>query len=69
MFHPLSHYFFSLTHIAPTSHFCKQALTLIARAHHDAAEHMEARRALQRGLHQFPTDMKLRFNLGFVLQV
>lgn len=46
-----------------------QVLTLMARAYHDAGDHMAARRCLTKGLHQFPTDMKLRFNLGFVLQV
>lgn len=46
-----------------------QVATLIARAHHDATEHMAARRALARGMHMFPTDLKLRFNMAFVLQV
>jgi hypothetical protein len=46
-----------------------QVVTLIARAHHDATDHMAARRALARGLHMFPTDLKLRFNMAFVLQV
>jgi hypothetical protein len=46
-----------------------QVLTLVSRAHHDANEHDAAKRALLRGLHMFPTDLKLRFNLAFVLQV
>jgi hypothetical protein len=46
-----------------------QVLTLIARAHHDNNDHTAARRTLTRGLHMFPTDLKLRFNLAFVLQV
>lgn len=46
-----------------------QVLTLMARAHHDANEHTASKRALLRGLHMFPTDLKLRFNLAFVLQV
>lgn len=52
--------------------FCSllcQVLTLMSRAYHDAGDHMSARRCLLKGLHQFPTDMKLRFNLAFVLQV
>jgi hypothetical protein len=59
----------SLTCVKHHTFLSHQALTLIARAHHDANEYMEARQALLRGLHQFPTDMKLRFNLAFVLQV
>lgn len=46
-----------------------QVLTLIARAHHDNNDHTAARCTLTRGLHMFPTDLKLRFNLAFVLQV
>lgn len=58
-------------HNALTHRVClyAQVLTLMARAHHDANEHMAARRALARALHMFPTDLKLRFNLAFVLQV
>lgn len=54
---------------AASSAAALQVVTLIARAHHDATEHMAARRALARGLHMFPTDLKLRFNMAFVLQV
>jgi hypothetical protein len=46
-----------------------QVLTLMGRAQHDANEHMAARRALARAMHMFPTDLKLRFNMAFVLQV
>jgi hypothetical protein len=42
---------------------------LMGRAQHDANEHMAARRALARAMHMFPTDLKLRFNMAFVLQV
>lgn len=49
--------------------FCVQVLTLMGRAQHDANEHMAARHALARAMHMFPTDLKLRFNMAFVLQV
>lgn len=61
---------YPLTCHAAHSVFCvAQVLTLVSRAHHDANEHDAAKRALLRGLHMFPTDFKLRFNLAFVLQV
>jgi hypothetical protein len=41
----------------------------MARAHHDAGDHLAAKRALLKALHLAPNDIKIRFNLAFVLQV
>jgi hypothetical protein len=41
----------------------------MARAHHDAGDHASAKRALLKALHLAPSDIKIRFNLAFVLQV
>ncbi|KAF8067234.1 ctr9 [Scenedesmus sp. PABB004] len=43
-------------------------LLYMARAHHDAGDHLSAKRCLLKALHLSPGDVKLRFNLAFVLQ-
>lgn len=51
-------------------HLCVlQILLYIARAHHDAGDHLSAKRYLLKALHIAPGDIFLRFNLGFMLQV
>jgi Flp pilus assembly protein TadD len=46
-----------------------QVLLYMARAHHDAGDHLSAKRTLLKALHLAPSDIKIRFNLAFVLQV
>eukprot|EP00882_Tetradesmus_deserticola_P012382 GHRQ01013123.1.p1 GENE.GHRQ01013123.1~~GHRQ01013123.1.p1 ORF type:complete len:722 (+),score=423.52 GHRQ01013123.1:290-2455(+) len=50
------------------NHKNAQVLLYMARAHHDAGDHLAAKRALLRALHLAPSDIKIRFNLAFVLQ-
>lgn len=50
------------------NHKNAQVLLYMARAHHDAGDHLPAKRVLLKALHLAPADTKVRFNLAFVLQ-
>ncbi|WIA09833.1 hypothetical protein OEZ85_010047 [Tetradesmus obliquus] len=51
------------------NHMNTQVLLYMARAHHDAGDHLPAKRVLLKALHLAPTDIKVRLNLAFLLQV
>jgi hypothetical protein len=46
-----------------------QMLLYMARAYHDANQHMMAKACLIKALHLAPGSIKLHFDLAFVLQV
>ncbi|KAF6252058.1 hypothetical protein COO60DRAFT_560958 [Scenedesmus sp. NREL 46B-D3] len=50
------------------NHKNAQVLLYMARAQHDSGDHLAAKRALLKALHLAPSDIKIRFNLAFVLQ-
>lgn len=46
-----------------------QMLLYMARAYHDANQHMMAKSCLIKAIHLAPGSIKLHFDLAFVLQV
>jgi hypothetical protein len=60
---------FCCCHIFAAYLLASQILLYMARAHHDKGDHLAAKRALLKALHVAPNDIKIRFNLAFVLQV
>lgn len=46
-----------------------QILLYMARAYHDAGDHLASKSCLLRAIHLAPSNIKMRFDLAFVLQV